>query len=362
MTELLETLDLLDLAVARAAGIASPDDIEQAAQVARRLRMRRDLLGDHLVIALAGGTGAGKSSLLNALAGSSVTVTSELRPHTDEPLAWAPDEAWGPIGPMLDELGIERRVVNETLPGVVLVDLPDLDSVAAWHRRTVEQLLPQVDAVVWVFDPIKYHDPAVHHEFLRPLAAYADQFVFVLNKADRLGADTEAVCADLATILADDGFPESEILSTVAVAEPRLQVGIEPLRRYLTERLDVKRTAVGKIAEDIHGVARALASGPLLWDGAGIGYADVLRETNDAAPGDPGSRWQAVADQIAPLVGSETGSRLREATANAAPGDREEAITTILWARAHLAATIASLAVSARSVHTELVLADDRAR
>jgi hypothetical protein len=116
---------------------------------------------------------------------------------------------------------------------------------------------------------------------------------------------------------------------------------------------------VGKIAEDIHGVARALASGPLLWDGAGIGYADVLSATNDAASGDSGSRWQAVVDQIAPLVGSETGSRLREAAADTAPGDREEAITTILWARAHLAATITSLAVSARSVHAELVLADD---
>jgi GTP-binding protein EngB required for normal cell division len=353
MTELLETLDLLDLTIARASGIASADDIEQAAQVAKLLRIRQDFLGDHLVIALAGGTGAGKSSLLNAIAATQVASTSELRPHTDEPLAWAPEEAWGPIGPMLDELGIGRRAVNETLPGVVLVDLPDLDSIAAWHRRTVEHLLPRVDAVVWVFDPIKYHDPVVHQEFLRALAGYGDQFTFVLNKIDRLGAEAEAVRADLVAILIDDGFPDPEVFATVAVEDPRLQRGIEPLRRFLGERLDAKRTAVAKIAEDIRGAARSLASGPRLWSGAGISYPDVLVEARRSAE-DAGARWQAIVEHIAPLVGPETGSRLRDAVATSAPDEVEHAVTAILWDRALLGATIASLAVSARTVHADL--------
>ena len=354
MAELLETLDLLDLTIARASGTVSSDDIEQAAHVAKLLRMRQDFLGDHLVIALAGGTGAGKSSLLNAIAATEVASTSELRPHTDEPLAWAPEEAWGPIGPMLDELGIGRRAVNETLPGVVLVDLPDLDSIAAWHRRTVEHLLPRVDAVVWVFDPIKYHDPVVHVEFLRELATYGDQFTFVLNKVDRLGDEAEAVRADLVAILADDGFLDPEVFATVAVEDPGMQQGIEPLRRFLGERLDAKRTAVAKIAEDIRGVARALASGPRLWSGAGISYPDVLVETGRSDAEDAGSRWPAIVEHVAPLVGPETGARLRDAVATSAPDELEQAVTAILWDRALLGATIASLAVSARAVHAGL--------
>jgi hypothetical protein len=292
--------------------------------------------------------------LLNAIAATKVASTSELRPHTDEPLAWAPEEAWGPIGPMLDELGIGRRAVNESLPGVVLVDLPDLDSIAAWHRRTVENLLPRVDAVVWVFDPIKYHDPVVHEEFLRVLAGYGDQFTFVLNKVDRLGTEAEAVRADLVAVLTDDGFRDPEVFATVAVEDPGMQKGIEPLRRFLGERLDAKRTTVAKIAEDIRGAARALASGPRLWNGADVSYPDVLVETRGSVAEDAGSRWQAIVEHIAPLVGPETGSRLRVAAAASTPDELEQAVTAILWDRALLGATIASLAVSARTVHAGL--------
>ena len=46
--------------------------------------------GDAYVLALVGGTGVGKSSLLNALAGGDVSPASARRPTTSEPIAWVP--------------------------------------------------------------------------------------------------------------------------------------------------------------------------------------------------------------------------------------------------------------------------------
>ena len=83
-------LDLLDLAIASSDGLASEADREAAAGLAAAARRRRDFLSGAIVVAIAGGTGSGKSSLLNAIAGREVASTSALRPHTDEPLAWIP--------------------------------------------------------------------------------------------------------------------------------------------------------------------------------------------------------------------------------------------------------------------------------
>ena len=193
MPDLTEALDLLDLAIAsfRRAGFGASR--EGAAEVAAAARRRQDFFSDSIVVAIAGGTGSGKSSLLNAIAGETISETSELRPHTNEPLAWVPagDHA---IAAMVASVGIEEVVLHDDGPALAIVDLPDLDSVDDRHRTLVESVLPIVDAVVWMFDPIKYHDPSIHDDFLADVTEYEPVFTFVLNKIDRLDeAETEAV-------------------------------------------------------------------------------------------------------------------------------------------------------------------------
>ena len=99
----------------------------------------------------------------------------------------------------------------------MLLDLPDHDSTAVAHRLEVDRLVDLVDLLVWVLDPQKYADAAVHERYLRPLAGHADVMVVVLNQADRLPAhQVDAALADLRRLLAADGLGPVPVLATSA--------------------------------------------------------------------------------------------------------------------------------------------------
>ncbi|NNF62971.1 MAG: ATP-binding protein, partial [Acidimicrobiia bacterium] len=207
MTDVTMLLDDFDLVAARADGVADPGEVQAAAEAAKALRQRSGFIGDTLVVALAGGTGSGKSSVLNAFAGAEIASVSPVRPHTDFPLAWIPSDAGPGLERMLDELSIYERASHDAFPGLAILDLPDIDSIVEWHRTVVEDLLPRIDAVIWLFDPEKYRDPMLHEEFLQRLSRHGDQFLFVLNKVDRIARDElDAVVADLTTALREDGY------------------------------------------------------------------------------------------------------------------------------------------------------------
>ncbi|HEU4750766.1 MAG TPA: GTPase, partial [Acidimicrobiia bacterium] len=136
-------------------------------QIERRLGFK----GDTYVMALAGGTGVGKSSVLNALAGQPVSPARALRPTTEHPLAWVANDSREMLAPLLDWLGISRVVGHHRadLQGVAILDLPDVDSIRIEHRATVDALLPRIDVVAWVVDLEKYDDERLH-QYLRALA------------------------------------------------------------------------------------------------------------------------------------------------------------------------------------------------
>src|SRR5690606_30735070 len=118
-----------------------------------------------------------------------------LRPTTSEPLACA----WGPAGAteLLDWIGVARRDQisrrsvldaprDDAFEGLVLLDLPDHDSVVLANQEIVDHVARYADLFVWVLDPQKYADAAIHARYLRPLATHKDSSVIVLNQADRL--------------------------------------------------------------------------------------------------------------------------------------------------------------------------------
>lgn len=274
MTSLPAVLDLLDLAIARADGVV-PDDIgDEHAAIARRLRVRSGFVGDALVTAVAGGTGCGKSSIVNALAGATAVTTGIVRPTTERAVAVSSEAPYVDLAPLLDILDVADRIDAPDMGPMVLIDLPDFDSTQLRHRQVVEAMLPRVDAVIWVLDPEKYADPVLHADFLSGLTDHTGQFVFALNQVDRLGDDASIAVEALERILDLDGLAGAPVVPTVA--EPSVGIDIGALRAELDRRWDVKSTALRAMALDVRRVA---ATG---WTAAGTAV-DRGVDADDAA-------------------------------------------------------------------------------
>lgn len=244
-------------AVEAARSIGLEQEAAAARAVARRVGRRAGFGGEVYVMALAGGTGVGKSSVLNALAGANVSEVKAVRPTTDLPVAWAAARRRDDVAPLLEWLKVDRVVPHDgkRLADTVLLDLPDVDSVKAEHRATVDVLLPRIDAVTWIVDPEKYDDARMH-AYWRSLAPHAERLRFVLNKADRLSeSDRRLVAEDLRARLVAAGIPRP-ILHVVSATTGD---GVEALRDSLADAAHAKVIVASKLEADRADAATALA-------------------------------------------------------------------------------------------------------
>ncbi len=255
----------LEQAVAAARGRLDDELVDAADDVVRRTGQRLRLAPDHTVVALAGSTGSGKSSLFNALAGLDLAAVGVRRPTT----SWALACTWGASGAeeLLDWLRIpsRHRITRDSLldahgaqaelAGLVLLDLPDHDSTEVEHHLEVDRLVALVDQIVWVVDPQKYADAVLHRRYLQPLAAHSDVMMIVLNHVDRLDARQRADClADLHRLLDRDGLGSVPVLATSATRGD----GLDELRADLATVVRAKRAATARLVADVRGAARAL--------------------------------------------------------------------------------------------------------
>jgi GTP-binding protein EngB required for normal cell division len=245
-----------------------PDsDLVAAHTLVERAGSRLELSLDHTVVALAGSTGSGKSSLFNALARLKLSPVGVRRPTTGVAHACV----WGPLEPanrLLDWIGVlpRQRFIRESaldaddeaaLRGLVLLDLPDFDSVERSHRLEVDRLLGLVDQVVWVVDPQKYGDRILHDAYLRQFRTHADVTIVVLNQADRLStADTETVLTDLKRLLEEDGLGSAPVMATSAKQPGMLTELREALEKTVAER----QAALRRLSGDLDTVSAQLAT------------------------------------------------------------------------------------------------------
>ena len=250
-------LDRLGDAASAAREIGLTDEASQAESVLQRARERSGFIGAAYVLALAGGTGVGKSSLLNALAGQTVSAVRAVRPTTDQPLAWVAESRREELAPLLAWLGVRHVAshADDTLDGVAILDLPDVDSVRTEHRATVDSLLPRIDAVAWVLDPEKYDDARLH-TYLRGMAPHAARLRFVLNKSDRLTDSQRAELADdLRQRLAESGIHDAR----VDVVSASTGDGVDLLRAGLADQADTKALVAAKLETDASEAREQLA-------------------------------------------------------------------------------------------------------
>ncbi|MFG1948883.1 GTPase [Nonomuraea sp. NPDC048826] len=251
-------LDALLEAASLGEGRLSEEAVENARTVAERAGARRRLSVEHTVAALAGATGSGKSSLFNAMAGDDLAAVGVTRPTTATAQAalWDGEGA----GPLLDWIDVPHRhsaSTGDDLNGLVLLDLPDHDSIRLSHRLEVDRLVELVDLLVWVLDPQKYADAAVHERYLRPLAGHRDVMVVVLNQIDRLPPDAVERCLkDLRRLLDDDGLAGVPILGVSA----RAGTGLAELRALLAARVADRASWSARLAADVTSAATRLAA------------------------------------------------------------------------------------------------------
>jgi len=172
---------------------------------------------------------------------------------------------------LLDWLQIPRRHALEADPGMdpaldglVLLDLPDHDSTELDHRMEVDRLVQLVDMLIWVVDPQKYADAAIHDRYLRPLAQHADVMMIILNHVDELTAVQREQClSDLRRLLDSEGLSKVPVMAVSAVTGE----GIEALRAALAKQVAEKQVAARRLAADVSVAAARL--------GAGSGMAKV---------------------------------------------------------------------------------------
>ncbi len=257
-------LQSLQEAAAVATDLGLDDHALSVRNLIERSERRLGFPGDVYVLALVGGTGVGKSSVLNALAGAEVSPARALRPTTDHPLAWVANDAREEVAPLLDWLGVERVAGHDRadLSGVAILDLPDVDSIRPDHRATVDALLPRIDAVAWVVDPEKYDDEVLHG-YLRRTAPHAERMRFIFNKADRLDpGDRQTLIDDFRRRLAADGIEPTSI-EMVSAADG---FGIDALRAGINQAADSKSIVAAKLAADatteVDSIARAVGMEP----------------------------------------------------------------------------------------------------
>ncbi len=259
--------------------------VRQARALLAKVGERARLSGRHTVVALAGATGSGKSSLFNAISGLEIATVGARRPTTSVVTACI----WGADGAqqLLDWLGVPQRhrvrhespldLGDDQLAGLVLLDLPDHDSTELAHRLEVDRMVELVDVFVWVTDPQKYADAALHDRYLEVLSGHEAVTIVVLNQTDRLSPEDVRDCReDLERLAGQDGLAGVRVLTTSATEG----TGVDELRVQLSVAVGHRVAWRHRLSADLAASARSLRAG--VADGeATIGEAHSGQDGSD---------------------------------------------------------------------------------
>ena len=202
------------------------------------------------LVVVAGSTGAGKSTIVNSLAGTKVSATGVRRPTTGTPvLVCHPnDREWFARGNVLSGLTRVARpglgpsmssFVLTTSPGlpenIALLDTPDIDSAVEEHHEIAHRMLDVADLWVFVTTAARYADAPAWH-LLKLAKERGARFVIVVARVPPKARDV--VLKHFGRMLDDYGLGDVErfVIHETEVTDGRLpDEEIAELRTWLEE-------------------------------------------------------------------------------------------------------------------------------
>ncbi len=330
-----------------------------------------------LLVLILGPTGAGKSSLLNTIAGAEVSKAGVLRPTTKDAVLYTSESdsnrilASGRLAAIAKER-LRLAAVPARADGVAVIDAPDIDSVERDNRELADVLVEISDLCVFVTTATLFAD-LVPWEVLRRVRERGLPLVVVLNRVPPDEQDRVAVLADAERLLSETDTPDTQqpveliaidegdvdprvnglarekarpllerVAHLAAEADERRDVatralagslrGLAPLAHSIADDLEheaidadaLRRIAATTYAEELASLARAMQGGLMLRE-------EVLRRWNDFVG----------ADQVARFISSGIG-RLRAILITAFRGAPAAPVTVV---EAEMTSTLEALAL-----------------
>ena len=204
-----------------------------------------------LIVAFIGGTGVGKSSLLNRLAGKAIAKAGVVRPTSREVTLFHHNSIT--IQHLPNALPLDATKIcqhsDNLKKNIVWIDMPDFDSIETNNKKLVQQWLPYIDVLIYVVSPERYKDQKAWQLLLSEGAQHA--WLFVFNQWDK-GQDEQYV--DFNQQLYKAGFVKPVIFKTVCTSEPQpdefsaLETSIKSLStRHIVKQLEHHGTQVRKL-------------------------------------------------------------------------------------------------------------------
>jgi energy-coupling factor transporter ATP-binding protein EcfA2 len=243
------------------------------------LRVRAVSLDAPLLVLLLGPTGAGKSSLFNALAGRAASPTGVLRPTTRTAIVLATPDDLATLrdGALtgLDRGQLETATDPGLSAGLALVDAPDVDSIEHANRELADRLVESADLCLFVTTATRYAD-RVPWDVLGRVRERGLPIVVVVNRLPPDAADREVVIGDVRRLFGDAGFAAD--LEVVGIAEGALDRANDALGPAAVSPIQARITALRGDAD----ARRRLAAEALAGSLAGVGPL-VSRVADDVA-------------------------------------------------------------------------------
>jgi GTPase Era involved in 16S rRNA processing len=239
------TLESLRPRIGSAGAVLRAIDRIRADAGAIRHHLGRDDCTRPMILAILGGTGTGKSTLVNRLLESNLTATSFRRTFTAGAIALArsasdlPGHWLGVEHEVIDPAALPARGRAEALAiievdhaltrHVVFIDTPDLDGDQPQHHAQADRVFRWADSVLFLVTPEKYQMTELR-PYYRLASRYEVPAMFVMNKLEE-----QAVLDDY----------QRQIDAERAYALPRDD---SPYQAPAPQNLDALRTSIEQLA------------------------------------------------------------------------------------------------------------------